>query len=82
MCTGAKKNPIPLVTGGVEHLNVSFWNIHGYKSKALGNKFLDDEFVDTFRNDHIVGLAELHTDSTPVIPGFTLIKQKIRKKNS
>ena len=62
MCGSAKKKPTPLVKGGVEYLNVSFWNIHGHKSKVLGNKFMDDEFVGTFRDDHIVGLAELHTD--------------------
>ena len=37
-------------------------------------------FLNLFRDDHIVGLVELHTDSKPSMSGFKLIKQKIRKK--
>ena len=81
MCLDAKRKPNPHTTAGVpNHLNVTFWNIHGHKSKLIGNKLSDNEFVETFRDDHIVGLVELHMDSTPSIQGFKLIKQKIRKK--
>ena len=63
----------------MDHINLTFWNIHGY-IKLIGNKFSDKEFLDTFLDTHIVGLAELHINSTPIMPGFTLIKQKIRNK--
>ena len=76
----AKINPKLTIIDGMEHLNFTFWNIHGYTSKIIGNKFFDDEFLGTFGQDHIVALAELHMDSAPSIPGFTLIPQKIRKK--
>ena len=62
-------------------LNVCFWNIHGWKTKTVDNKFQDSEFLDTFSNSDIVGVAELHTSNEVNIPGFKLIKQKFREKN-
>ena len=67
MSRSVKEKPNPPITG-VEHLNLTFWNIHGHRSKLIGNKFSDDEFLNIFRNDHIVGLAELHIDSAPNMP--------------
>ena len=46
----------------------------------MGNKFLECEFLEICGNSDILGIAELHTESTPDIKGFKLIKQKIRKK--
>ena len=61
-------------------LNICFWNIHGWKSQIIDNKFYDSEFLDTISNNDIVGLAELHTSNEVDIPGFKLIKQKFREK--
>ena len=80
MCISASKKTTPGVTVAGNQLKLTFWNIHGHKSKLVGDKLSDNEFLNTFRDDHIVGLVELHTDVTPSIQGFKLIKQKIRKK--
>ena len=61
--------------------NLLFWNIHGQKTRAIGNKFTDTKFLNICNKFDILGLAELHTSSTPNIEGFKLIKDKIRKKN-
>ena len=79
MCLGRKLNP-QLISCPIDDLNITFWNIHGQNSKLIGDKFIDSEFVKELHDAHIVGLVELHTESEPTIPGFKLIKQKIRKK--
>ena len=79
MCLGRKLNP-QLISCSIDDLNITFWNIHGQNSKLIGGKFIDSEFVKELHDAHIVGLVELHTESEPTIPGFKLIKQKIRKK--
>ena len=65
-----------------KQINLLFWNIHGQNSSLIGDKFLDDDFIKICNNYDILGLAEMHTESTPSIDGFKLLKQKIRKKNS
>ena len=80
MCINDRKKPSPHTVVDEKSLNLSFWNIHGYKSSLIGDKFSDNEFLNIFRDDHIVGLVELHTESKPSMSGFKLIKQKIRKK--
>ena len=58
-----------------------YWNIHGQYSKLIGNKFNDQDFLDAIADQpHLIGIAELHTNETPSISGYHLIKQKIRKK--
>ena len=59
-------------------LNVSFWNIEGYKSQLIGNKLEDPEFLNVVRKADILGLAELHADTKVSIPGFENIMQKNR----
>ena len=66
--------------GGNGVCKLLFWNIHGQVTKTVGNKFTDVEFLKMCNDYDILGLAELHTDSKPSIKGFTLIKDKIRKK--
>ena len=58
----------------------SYWNIQGYKSKIVGNKLNDPEFLKIISGSDIVSLAELHADKEVYIPGFKSIKQKIRGK--
>ena len=65
----------------IEQINLLFWNIHGQHSKTVGDKLTDNDFLNKINDCHILGLVELHTDSIVNIPGFTLIKQKFRKKN-
>ena len=62
-------------------LKVAHWNIHGTKSKVIGNKLYDREFLQKILSCDIVGLSELHTSEEVSIPGFKLVKQKFRDKS-
>ena len=66
--------------GGRSTCKVLFWNIHGQTTRTIGNKFDDQQFLNVCKDFDILGLAELHTNSSPSIRGFKLIKDKIRKK--
>ena len=70
----------------LNNLNMSYWNIHGYKSKIIGNKLLDPDFLSEMRNSDIIGLSETHTCDDTVdhlnIPGFIQLKYKNRKKGA
>ena len=79
MCLQANKNKQASFCQNV-FLDLAFWNIHGKTSKLIGDKFMDAEFLSIINTSQIIGLVELHTESTPIIPGFKLIKQKIQKK--
>ena len=46
----------------------------------MGDKFRYDEFLKICNSYDILCLAEIHTESTPNIEGFKLLKQKTRKK--
>ena len=65
---------------GIPSCNVLFWNIHGQVVKTMGDKFADIEFLNVCKGFDILGIAELHTNSSPSIKGFKLIKDKIRSK--
>ena len=66
-------------------LKFSAWNIHGYNSRDIGNKFHDEEFQNIFNNDDFVGLTETHVHDEILdkmnIPGFHRLKVKNRPKN-
>ena len=64
----------------VSSLKVCYWNIHGWTSKAIGNKLSDPEFLEKVSMCDIVGLSELHSDKEVSLPGFVSVKQKIREK--
>ena len=36
------------------------WNIQGYNSRQLGNKFEDEEFLKCFEGIDFIGLMETH----------------------
>ena len=61
-------------------LSCGFWNIHGHKSKSVGNKLCDPEFLDQLSGRDIVGIGEIHSEGVISIPGFINKKQKIREK--
>ena len=61
-------------------LVTSFWNIHGHRSRYIGDKLSDPEFLNVLKGTDILGLGELHAEGTVNIPGFINIKQKNRKK--
>ena len=67
-------------------MQISSWNINGYKSRILGNKLADEDFIEEIKGDLLVSLVETHVrgDNSEVlsIPGFTLIATKNRCNNS
>ena len=88
MCLGKRTrlkslNPITQVDSPL-HLNISYWNIHGFKSRILGNKLIDPDFLSEIKNSDIIGLGETHAYDEIVdhlnIPGFSRLKCKNRKK--
>ena len=46
----------------------------------IQNKLYDTEFLNMILGNDIVGLSELHTLGDVSMPGFKLVKQKIRKE--
>ena len=64
-----------------KEIKICYWNIHGRKSPLIKDKLLDNEFIEKLQNSDIVALTELHTEEKDLfIPGYKLLKQKIRKK--
>ena len=41
-------------------LNFCSWNIHGYNSRLIENKFYDQEFLKLFEKEDFVGIMETH----------------------
>ena len=67
-------------------IKYSFWNLNGYKSKTVGNKLLNRDFLETIEECDVIGLAETHIHSRILdnlaIPGFSRIDYKIREPHS
>ena len=67
------------------NLNISFWNINGYKSRIFGNKLTDSDFLKEIDKSDILGIGETHIHDEILdslsIPGFHLLKYKNRKKS-
>ena len=66
-------------------LNFCSWNIHGYNSRLIGNKFYDEEFLKLFEKEDFVGIMETHVHDQILdkmnIPGFHRLSVKNRTKN-
>ena len=66
-------------------IQISSWNIHGFKSKIVDNKLNDPTFLKEVENDDIVSLVETHNndfDDQLSIPGFKRVKVKNRLSNT
>ena len=68
-------------------IQISSWNIHGYKSKIVDNKLTDSSFLKEIENDDLISLVETHNsdiNDNLSIPGFKRVKVKNRqsKKSS
>ena len=61
-------------------LGLCYWNVHGHKSKCVGNKLFDSEFLALLQGRDIVGIGELHAEAEVSIQAFINRKQKIREK--
>ena len=44
-------------------IQISAWNINGYKSRIVNNKLTDSSFLKEIENDDIVSLVETHNSS-------------------
>ena len=73
------EQPLPLRT-----VKISCWNIQGYNSTLVGNKFLDPDFTAQIGNSDIIGLSETHIFKEILdeldIPNFARHEYKIHKK--
>ena len=69
-----------ITTENLKNIKVAFWNIHGVKTTEVRNKLHDPEFLNKISRHDIIGLSELHTPDSVSLPGYTLIKQKIRNE--
>ena len=80
-CTSDKDKKY--IHGVIKHC---FWNIQGYKSKIIGNKLLNKDFLDEVKNSDFVGLAETHSHDEVLsdldIPGYVRKHFKNRKAHS
>ncbi len=63
-------------------MNIGYWNVNGYRSKFLGYKFRDPEFLDIIKDCDILGIGEIQSEEQVDIEGFICKKQKIRQKTS
>ena len=67
------------------NIKISFWNLHGYKSRLIGNKLRDTDFLHEIKDSHVIGLAETHVHDgimdDLIIPGYKLLSYKNGKKN-
>ncbi len=65
-------------------IQISAWNINGYKSRIVNNKLTDSSFLKEIENNDIVSLVETHNSSIDdklSIPGFQRVKVKNRPSN-
>ena len=53
-------------------IQISAWNINGFRSRIVGDKLSDSSFLSEIENDDIVALVETHNsdeNDTLSIPG-------------
>ena len=57
----------------LKSINVGHWNINGFKSKLLGNKTENKDFLSCIKKCDIIGLTETHSSKEGIldIPGFS-----------
>ena len=68
---------------GTVPIQISSWNIRGFKSKIVNNKLSDASFLQEIQNDDIVSLVETHSvDNNLSIPGFKRVDIKNRSSTS
>ena len=67
------------------YLNFCSWNIHGFKSRQLGNKLHDENFLNIIKDQDFISLTETHIHDEILedlsIPGYKRVQYKNRKKN-
>ncbi len=71
-----------VIDSNVPGLTIGYWNINGYKSKILGQKIRDKEFLETIGKCDIIGIGEVQSEREIDIDGYVCKKQKIRAKTT
>ena len=65
-------------------LKFSCWNIQGFKSRLLGNKFQDPDFLSEIKNSNVVGISETHIYDDILdeldVAGYKRLEYKNRKQ--
>ena len=61
-------------------ITCGYWNINGHRSKYLGDKLVDQDFLKCVAGCDIIGLGEIHSEGAVDITGYVRVKQKIREK--
>ena len=61
-------------------LTLGYWNIHGHRSRLIGDKLCDNEFLKIIEGVDIIELGEIQAGGDVCIPGYVCVKQKIREK--
>ena len=64
----------------IASLSCGYWNINGHRSKYLGDKLFDPEFLKEISDCDILGLGEIQSEGEVDLAGYTCLKQKIREK--
>ena len=63
-------------------IQISAWNINGFRSTAIGDKLCDPSFLTEIKNDELIALVETHNsdkNDSLSIPGYQRISVKNRK---
>ena len=66
-------------------IQISCWNINGFRSTIIGDKLSDKSFLEAVKNDDVIALVETHNtdkNDTLSIPGYKRIKVKNRPKTN
>ena len=61
-------------------ITCGYWNINGHRSKYLGDKLVDQDFLKCVAGCDIIGLGEIQSEGEVDIAGYVCVKQKIREK--
>ena len=84
--TQTNRRPVPWKTYSNKKMNLLSWNIHGYRSRLIGNKLLDVEFIRMLEDIDILGLTETHIYDVILdnlnVSGFQRLSFKTRKRNA
>ena len=84
MCLGSRNNRTEKLHGNFSNqpvnLKFTYWNIEGFKSKIVGNKLADPDFLAEVKHADGIGIVETHMHDEILeeltIPGFLPLNYK------
>ena len=66
-------------------IQISAWNINGFRSRLVGDKLCEPSFLNEIKSDDVIALVETHNsdkNDSLSIPGYRRIKVKNRKETN